>query len=90
MFAAEDPRGFLADIVDETITDDVPRVPDLFSWLQGVVAAGNEMVRFILTGSSQFAFFASVTQSLVGRTVLLNLQPCITNTISFPDSAAPA
>lgn len=75
-FATEDPRGFLADIGgDEAIIDEVQRVPDLLSYVQGLVDAGNEMGRFILTGSSQFELIESVTQSLAGRTALLTLQP---------------
>lgn len=74
-FASEDPRGFLADTGDEAIIDEVQRVPDLLSYLQGVVDSGNEMGRFILTASSQFELIESVTQSLAGRTALLALQP---------------
>ena len=74
-FATEDPRGFLADTGDEAIIDEVQRVPDLLSYLQGVLDAGNAMGRFILTGSSQFELIESVTQSLAGRTALLTLHP---------------
>lgn len=44
-FATEDPRGFLADTGDEAIIDEVQRVPDLLSYLQGIVDAGNKMGR---------------------------------------------
>jgi len=74
-FATEDPRGFLADAGQVIIIDEVQRVPDLLSYLQGIVDAGNEMGRFILTGSSQFELIESVTQSLAGRTALLTLLP---------------
>lgn len=53
-FATEDPRGFLSDIGDEAIIDEVHRVPELLSYVQGLVDAGNEMGRFILIGSTQF------------------------------------
>ena len=74
-FATQDPRGFLADAGNEAIIDEVQRVPDLLSYLQGIVDSGNRMGRFILTGSSQFELIESVTQSLAGRTALLTLQP---------------
>lgn len=74
-FATEDPRGFLADAGKVLIIDEVQRVPALLSYLQGIVDAGSEMGRFILTGSSQFELIESVTQSLAGRTALLTLLP---------------
>jgi len=36
-FAAEDPRGFLGQFPGKVILDEVQRVPDLFSYLQGIV-----------------------------------------------------
>ena len=57
------------------ILDEVQRVPELFSYLQGVVDADRQMGRFILTGSSQFELIGSITQSLAGRASLLHLLP---------------
>ncbi len=74
-FAQQDPRGFLADIGDVAIIDEVQRVPDLLSYLQGIVDSARETGRYLLTGSSQFELIDSVTQSLAGRTGLLTLQP---------------
>ena len=55
--------------------DEVQRVPSLLSWLQGVVDEDPRPGRFILTGSHAFELMASITQSLAGRTALLNLLP---------------
>lgn len=74
-FAREDPRGFLRQASDGAIFDEVQRVPELFSYLQGVVDADRRMGRFILTGSSQFELLESITQSLAGRASLLTLLP---------------
>ena len=74
-FAEQDPRGFLAGLGDSAILDEVQRVPELLSYLQGVIDADPAPGRFILTGSSQFELLESVTQSLAGRTGLLTLQP---------------
>ncbi len=74
-FAAGDPRGFLRQFGDGAILDEVQRVPDLFSYLQGVVDADRRMGRFILTGSSQFEVVESITQSLAGRVAMLTLLP---------------
>jgi predicted AAA+ superfamily ATPase len=66
-FATEDPRAFLRLVSDGGILDEVQRVPELFSYLQGIVDADRRMGRFILTGSSQFELIESITQSLAGR-----------------------
>ena len=74
-FAREDPRAFLRQVGDGAILDEVQRVPELLSYLQGVVDADRRMGRFILTGSSQFELIESITQSLAGRASMLTLLP---------------
>lgn len=74
-FAREDPRAFLRQAADGAILDEVQRVPELFSYLQGMVDADRRMGRFILTGSSQFELIESITQSLAGRASMLTLLP---------------
>lgn len=74
-FASEDPRAFLRHAADGAILDEVQRVPELLSYLQGIVDADRRMGRFILTGSSQFELIESITQSLAGRASMLTLLP---------------
>ena len=74
-FATEDPRAFLRQAADGAILDEVQRVPELFSYLQGIVDSDRRMGRFILTGSSQFELIESITQSLAGRASMLTLLP---------------
>lgn len=74
-FASEDPRGFLAAYPQGAILDEIQRVPELSSYLQGVVDAAPEPGRFILTGSHQFELMTQVSQSLAGRTAVLRLLP---------------
>jgi uncharacterized protein len=74
-FAREDPRAFLRQTNDGAIIDEVQRVPELFSYIQGIVDADRRMGRFILTGSSQFELIESITQSLAGRASMLTLHP---------------
>jgi predicted AAA+ superfamily ATPase len=74
-FAIEDPRGFLADLKDGAVLDEIQRVPDLLSYLQGMVDERPTPGRFILTGSQHFLLMEKVTQSLAGRTSLLTLLP---------------
>lgn len=74
-FALDDPRGFLAGYPQGAILDEIQRVPELSSYLQGVVDAAPQPGRFILTGSHQFELMNQVSQSLAGRTALLRLLP---------------
>ncbi len=74
-FALSDPRGFLASLPNGAIIDEVQRAPALFSYLQADVDENPAPGRFILTGSQQLALTASVTQSLAGRTGLIELYP---------------
>ncbi len=74
-FATADPRGFLATLTKGAIIDEVQHAPDLLSYLQTEVDERPEHGRFILTGSQQLALSASVSQSLAGRTGLLELYP---------------
>lgn len=74
-YARTDPRGFLGDHRAGAILDEIQRVPDLLSYLQVEVDARREPGRFILTGSANLSLLGSVSQSLAGRTALLNLLP---------------
>jgi len=72
--ASEDPRSFLMKYPKGAILDEVQNVPELFSYLQGVVDDDRE-VRFILTGSQNFLLNEKITQSLAGRAGIVTLLP---------------
>lgn len=74
-FAHTDPRGFLAQFPTGAIIDEVQRAPDLPSYLQTEVDERPTPGRFILTGSQHLALTATVSQSLAGRTGILELFP---------------
>lgn len=74
-YALEDPRGFLRQVHDGAILDEVQRCPSLFSYLQSLVDEEKRFGRFILTGSSQFDLIQSINQSLAGRTSIMTLLP---------------
>ncbi len=74
-YASEDPRGFLEAHKDGAILDEIQRVPDLLSYIQTDVDLRPGRGRYILTGSANLTLLASVSQSLAGRTALLNLLP---------------
>lgn len=74
-FAHTDPRGFLARWPQGAIIDEVQHAPALFSWIQTDVDSAGQMGRFVLTGSQNFALMAHITQSLAGRSALVQLLP---------------
>ncbi|HEX3529532.1 MAG TPA: ATP-binding protein [Thermoanaerobaculia bacterium] len=74
-FAQEDPVAFLARYGSGAVIDEVQRVPQIFSYLQGMVDEDPRPGRFLLTGSQNLALVDAVTQSLAGRTTLTELLP---------------
>ena len=74
-FAQTDPRAFLAQYGDGAVIDEIQRVPELLSYLQGIVDEHGGNSLFVLTGSEQFPLSDAVSQSLAGRTALLRLLP---------------
>ena len=81
-FAIEDPRAFLAQFPDGAVIDEVQRVPDLLSYLQGAIDDDPTPGRWILSGSQNLALVESVSQSLAGRTALHQLLPLSWNEVS--------
>ena len=73
--ALSDPRGFLAQLPNGAVIDEVQHAPGLLSYLQVEVDERPTPGRFILTGSQQLHVNAAVTQSLAGRTGLIQLLP---------------
>lgn len=73
-FAINDPMGFLTQHPEGMILDEVQNAPVLMSFIQGMVDKDPEK-RFILSGSSQFSILEKITQSLAGRTAVLELLP---------------
>ncbi|TJZ61290.1 ATP-binding protein [Sphingobacterium olei] len=74
-FAESDPTAFL-DLYDKyVILDEIQRVPQLFSYLQGRVDESGLMGQYILSGSQNFNLLKSITQSLAGRVALFKLLP---------------
>jgi uncharacterized protein len=74
--AAElDPRGFLNELPDGGILDEIQRAPHLLSYIQGIVDRKQSEGMFVLTGSHQPALHQAVSQSLAGRTSILILLP---------------
>ena len=74
-FAAEDPRAFLTQFPDGAVIDEVQRVPELLSYLQGIIDKNPAPGRWVLSGSQNLSLLESVSQSLAGRTEVHQLLP---------------
>jgi predicted AAA+ superfamily ATPase len=74
-FAISDPQAFLKQLKQKVILDEIQRAPILLSYIQAIVDKNQINGQFILTGSHQLELKEAVTQSLAGRTGILNLLP---------------
>ena len=74
-FAMSDINGFFETFKTPLIIDEIQRVPQIVNKIQTIVDTSNENGMFILTGSFQQALKSSISQSLAGRTAILNLLP---------------
>jgi len=74
-FAVSDAKGFLKTFPCPLIIDEIQRVPSFLSWIQVGVDSEPGNGHYILTGSNQPELGAAVSQSLAGRTSLLQLLP---------------
>jgi predicted AAA+ superfamily ATPase len=73
--AQADPVGYVADLPERVILDEVPRVPELFTSLKAAVDARRKPGRFILTGSANVLLVPKLADSLAGRMEILRLHP---------------
>jgi len=73
--ALSDPNAFFELYPAPVIIDEVQRAPELLSYIQVRADASSKKGQYILTGSHQMALREAVSQSLAGRTALLELLP---------------
>lgn len=73
--ATDDPRAFLKQYPAPAIFDEIQRAPHLLSYLQGIVDENKGNGQYVLTGSHQLQLREAITQSLAGRTGILQLLP---------------
>lgn len=73
-WAEEDPRDFLSSDSSGVVIDEVQNVPSLLSYIQGIVDSDRSR-KFVLSGSSNLTLLKGVTQTLAGRTAVLELLP---------------
>jgi predicted AAA+ superfamily ATPase len=70
-----DPKGFLKNLPDGAVIDEAQQVPDLFSYIQGVIDNPGFKGKYILSGSQNFLLLNRITQTLAGRTGIVKLFP---------------
>lgn len=73
--AERDPREFLHRHPAPLIIDEIQRLPQMLSFIQVECDKTDKKGRYILTGSHQPALKAGISQSLAGRTAILQLLP---------------
>jgi uncharacterized protein len=74
-FARAQAADFLRQYPHGAVIDEAQNAPELFSEMQGIVDASGRMGQFVLTGSHNLSLLSNVTQSLAGRTALVELLP---------------
>ncbi len=73
--AEADPEGFLSNLGEGAILDEVQHAPALIPVLRDIAEEANRNGVFVLIGSAQFGLLDSIVQTLAGRTALLCLLP---------------
>jgi len=73
--AEADPVGFVAELSEHVILDEVQRVPSLFTALKVAVDRDRTPGRFLLTGSANVLLVPQLADSLAGRIEILRLYP---------------
>ncbi len=73
--ARADPTGFVADLPERVVLDEVQSVPDLFPALKLNVDRRRLPGRFVLTGSTNVLLLPALSESLAGRLQIVPLYP---------------
>lgn len=71
---SEDPRELFRVHGHRMIIDEVQRLPELLSYIQGIVDDDREAL-FVLSGSHNMLMMEGVSQTLAGRTAIFYLHP---------------
>ncbi len=70
-----DPVGFVEELPERVVLDEVQRVPALFTALKAAVDRRRVPGRFLLTGSANVLMVPALADSLAGRMGILRLHP---------------
>jgi len=73
--AISDPVGFVDDLPEQVVLDEVQRAPGLFATLKLAVDRRRIPGRFLLTGSANVLLLPTLADSLAGRMGIIRLHP---------------
>ena len=73
--AQTDPAGFVADLPERAVLDEVQHVPAIFSALKAAIDRERTPGRFVLTGSANVLLVPRLSDSLAGRMEIIRLHP---------------
>ena len=73
--ATTDPVGFVADLPQRVILDEVQRAPGIFTAVKSAVDRDRRPGRFLLTGSANVLLVPTLADSLAGRMGIIRLHP---------------
>jgi predicted AAA+ superfamily ATPase len=73
--AKADPVGFVAELPERVVLDEVQRAPNIFTALKSAIDRRRTPGRFLLTGSANVLLLPALSDSLAGRLGLLRLHP---------------
>ncbi|HOE54716.1 MAG TPA: ATP-binding protein [Candidatus Cloacimonas acidaminovorans] len=73
--AKEDPSSLFANKQADYIVDEFQYAPELLSTIKSISDEVQKETQFILTGSNQFTLMKDISQSLAGRSAIMELLP---------------
>ena len=87
--ARADPRGFVADLPERVVLDEIQRIPDLFEAIKVEVDRRRVPGRFVLTGSTNVLLLPQLSESLAGRLQVVRLHPLAQYELAARSAASP-
>lgn len=73
--AIEDPDEFFVRFPEPVIIDEIQRVPELLATVQVRIDNNHKLAQYLITGSQQIPLKNAVSQSLAGRTAVVEMLP---------------
>ena len=73
--AKNDPEEFFTRFPEPVIIDEIQRVPELLSTVQVRIDKNQKKGLYLITGSQQISLKSSISQSLAGRTAIVQMLP---------------
>lgn len=74
-FAKSDPMGFVAELPEKVVLDEIQKAPELFAPLKVLIDKDRRPGRALLTGSANVLLAPKLSDSLAGRMEILKLYP---------------